>query len=161
MSSFDGIEDAKIFESAKKMKPGCSYLLRIRKMSERKSGRDNTTILPVEFEVIETDDPTSPPGTIVGWVPKQKHGHAYLSNLLAFTAAVCGKEPGDSAALAALKAQDPTDTHVPKRSYVRRYLEEACSEANTFAGLHVRARAGEEQQTKSGFAFVPIYFSPA
>ncbi len=158
MSIFDGIERAEVFESSPKMNPNHSYRLEVVRMTERKSGQGNGMIVPVEFKILETTDPAYRPGDNVSWVPKQSHGHAFLSNLKAFALAIAGL-PATKENLENMDQRDPED---PKgRSYVKGALEDAVSEGNTFAGATVRCQtAASTPKGKPDQKFVVHRFSP-
>lgn len=160
MSAFDGIEDAEVFENGRKMNPDHTYELEIVRMQQRKSGEGKGYIVPVEFLVLSSNDSTIDEGDIVSWVPKQSHGHAFLSNMTAFALAVLGCEPGDKKALAEIQEIDRTDVQKPKRSHLQILLDDATSVDNTFAGKRVRCQTSETTGKKSGNKFVVHRFFP-
>ena len=155
-STFDGVENAQVFESSAKMNPGYTYDLEVVRMVERKSGQGVGMIVPVEFVVLSTNDPNTQPGSTVSWVPKQSHGHAFLSNLKAFVLACMGMDANNEN-LASLNGRDPDDKQ--GRSYIRAILENATGEGNTLAGYRVRCQTSSTN-TKGGRPFTSHRFVP-
>jgi hypothetical protein len=157
MSTFEGVENAKVFESSAKMNPGFTYDLEVVRVTERKSGQGVGMIVPVEFQVLQTNDPNTAVGSSVSWVPKQSHGHAFFSNLKAFVLACMGME-ANAANIASIDARDPDD--VKGRSHIRVILENAVGEGNTLAGYKVRCQTTSTQTKGSNRAFVAHRFVP-
>jgi hypothetical protein len=156
-STFDGVEDAKVFESSAKMNPGFWYDLEVVRITERKAGQGVGMIVPVEFQVLATNDPNTSIGSAVSWVPKQSHGHAFLSNLKAFVLACMGMETNTDN-LASLNGRDPKDPQ--GRSYIKAILENAISEANALAGYRVRCQTTGATTKGSRQPFVVHRFVP-
>lgn len=154
-STFDDMDGAKVFESSPKFNPGYWYNVRVARIVDRESGYGGGKIVPIEMEIMETNDPSFKPGDMASWVPKQKHGHTFKNNLLAFAIAALGISSKDD--IAAFQSVNPDSPR--RRTYFQEFYDDATSEANSAAGLTLRVRT-RASETKVKQPFTAHNFEP-